>query len=57
MSADKIDFKMRNFLHHLEYEESGYDINKLNDLIRNKKLMYDHSADKKMLQSGKKEKV
>ena len=47
MSADKIDFKMRNFLHHLEYEESGYDINKLNDLIRNKKLMYDHSADKK----------
>ena len=47
MSAAKIDFKMRNFLHHLEYEESGYNINKLNDLIINKKLMYDHTADKK----------
>ena len=46
-SAQQIDFKMRNFLHHLEYEESGINIQKLKELIKNKKVMYDHNADKK----------
>ena len=35
MSPEKIDFKMRNFLHHLEYEESGINIQKLKELILN----------------------
>ena len=43
----KIDFKMRSFLHHLEYEESGFNIQKLKELVKNKKIMYDHNADKK----------
>ena len=47
MSPEKIDFKMRNFLHHLEYEESGLDIEQLKKLISEKKIMYNHSADKK----------
>ena len=47
MSAEKIDHKMRNFLHHLEYEESGFDKLKLKKLISEKKIMYDHSKDKK----------
>ena len=46
-SAENIDFKMRNFLHHLEYEESGLDIEQLKKLISEKKIMYNHSADKK----------
>ena len=49
MSAEEMDYKLRNFLHHLEYEESGYDLEKLKSLIKNKKVMYDHKADKKNL--------
>jgi len=49
MSAEEMDYKMRNFLHHLEYEESGYDLDKLKSLINNRKVMYDHKADKKNL--------
>ena len=47
MSAEKIDHKMRNFLHHLEYEESGFDKLQLKKLISEKRIMYDHSKDKK----------
>ena len=46
-NAKDLDFKMRNFLHHLEYEESGLNINELEKLIKNKEIMYDHKADKK----------
>lgn len=46
-TAEKIDFKMRNFLHHLEYEKSGLNINKLKKLIEKKSIMYNHNADKK----------
>jgi len=42
----QIDFKMRNFAHHLEYEESGIDINKLKKKISEKKVFYNHFADK-----------
>ena len=48
-SVEKIDHKMRNFLHHLEYEKSGLDIYELKNLIKNKKIMYDHSSDKKKI--------
>ena len=44
-NAKDLDFKMRNFLHHLEYEEKN--INELEKLIKNKEIMYDHKADKK----------
>ena len=43
---EQIDFKMRNFAHHLEYEESGIDINKLKKKISEKKVFYNHFADK-----------
>ena len=46
-SVEKIDFKMRNFLHHLEYEESGMNIDTLKKFINEKRVMYDHKADKK----------
>ena len=48
-SADKIDFKMKNFLHHLEYEESGLNTEKLEKLIKERRIMYNHNADKKDL--------
>ena len=38
---------MRAFSHHLEYEESGYNSDKLRKLIQSKKVLYNHAADKK----------
>ena len=46
-SAEKIDFKMKNFLHHLEYEESGLDVKDVEKIIAEKKVFYDHKADKR----------
>ena len=46
-SAEKIDFKMKNFLHHLEYEESGLGIEEVKKIISEKKIFYDHNADKR----------
>ena len=48
-SAQKIDHKMRNFLHHLEYEKSGIGVKDLENLMKDKKIMYDHDSDKKKL--------
>ena len=46
-SPEAIDYKMRSFLHHLEYEKSGFNSNKLKQLILEKKVLYNHNADKK----------
>ena len=46
-SAENIDFKMKNFLHHLEYEESGLDVDEIKKIISEKKVFYDHGADKR----------
>ena len=45
-SAEGIDFKMRNFAHHVEYEESGMDVNNLKKNIEDKTVFYNHLADK-----------
>ena len=41
-SAEKIDFKMKNFLHHLEYEESGLGVEDVKKIISEKKIFYNH---------------
>ena len=46
-TPEEIHFKMKNFLHHLEYEESGLNAEKLEKLIKERKIMYNHNADKK----------
>ena len=46
-TPENIDFKMKNFLHHLEYEESGLKIEDVKKIIKEKKVFYDHSADKR----------
>jgi beta-1,4-mannosyl-glycoprotein beta-1,4-N-acetylglucosaminyltransferase len=45
-TPEEIDFKMKNFAHHLEYEESGMSIEKLKKNIKEKKVFYNHFADK-----------
>ncbi len=46
-SPEEIDHKMKNFLHHLEYEESGLGIQDVKKIISEKKVFYNHQADKK----------
>jgi beta-1,4-mannosyl-glycoprotein beta-1,4-N-acetylglucosaminyltransferase len=44
---EDVHFKLSNFLHHLEFEESNISIEDLKKIIKEKKVMYDHSADKR----------
>ena len=46
-NAEAIDFKMRNFLHHLEYEYSGMEIKDIKKNILEKKVIYNYFADSK----------
>ena len=46
-TAEQINHKMKNFLHHLEYEKSGISVNDIKTLITDKKILYDYHADKK----------
>ncbi len=46
-SPKDIHFKFSNFLHHLEYEKSNLKIEDLENMIRERKISYDHSLDKK----------
>ncbi len=39
-----IHYKLSNFLHHLEYEYSGLQLNDMKRLVEQKKILYDHSA-------------
>ena len=36
--AEEIDYKMKNYLHHLEYEESGLQVEDIKKIISEKKL-------------------
>ena len=44
---EEIDYKMKNYLHHLEYEESGLNVENIKRIISEKKILYDHSVDKR----------
>ncbi len=46
-SAEDIHFKFSNFAHHLEYEESNLGIKDMENMIRERKIHYDHTLDKK----------
>ena len=46
-NPEMINLKMKNFLHHLEYEESGLGVEDVKKIVSEKKVFYDHSADKK----------
>ena len=44
---EDVHFKLSNFLHHLEYENSKISLDKLKKIINDKKVFYDHNADKR----------
>tara|TARA_B100000963_G_scaffold120199_1_gene104802 strand:- start:5257 stop:6138 length:882 start_codon:yes stop_codon:yes gene_type:complete len=45
-SPEDIHYKFSNFLHHLEFEESNLNIKDMENMIKEKKVSYDHSLDK-----------
>ena len=46
-SPKDIYLKLSNFLHHLEFEESGLKLEDMNKMVKEKKVLYDHSSDKR----------
>ena len=39
--------KLLNFAHHHEFEESGLKLNDIKNLIKEKRVMYDHTIDQR----------
>ena len=56
-NAKELDKKMKNFLHHLEYEESGMNAKDLEKNILERNVFYNHFADKKINKMGYKTKL
>ena len=46
-TAEDLEKKLLNFAHHYEYQESGLNLEKIKQLINNKKVIYDHNVDQK----------
>jgi beta-1,4-mannosyl-glycoprotein beta-1,4-N-acetylglucosaminyltransferase len=44
---EDIHYKLSNFMHHLEYEESGLQLNDMKKMIKEKKILYNHKTDMK----------
>ena len=56
-NAKELDKKMKTFLHHLEYEESGMNAKDLEKNILERNVFYNHFADKKTNKMGYKTKL
>ena len=41
---EDIHYKLSNFMHHLEYEYSGLNQDDMRKMVKEKKILYDHSA-------------
>ena len=46
-SPEDLEKKMLNFLHHVDYQQSGLGLDDLKNMMKEKKVMYDHAIDKK----------
>ena len=46
-SAKDIEKKFLNFLHHHDFQESGLKLENIEEMIKNKKILYDLGIDKR----------
>ena len=46
-SPEEIEKKFSNFLHHQDFEDSGLTLDNVKEMVKNKKVLYDHSVDQK----------
>ena len=56
-NPEDLELKMLNFLHHIDYKQSGLNLEDLKKLIKEKKVMYNHAMDKKENKWGEGEKL
>ena len=54
---EDLEKKLSNFLHHIDFQESGLHLKDLKKLMDEKKIMYDHSSDKSKRKWGNGEKL
>jgi len=46
-SPEEIEKKFSNYLHHQDFEDSGLKLDNVKEMIKNKKVLYDHSVDQR----------
>ena len=51
-TAKEIEFKLRSYLHHREFDENPLSINEIDKIIKDKKAIYDLSVDKTVNKIG-----
>ena len=51
-TASEIEFKLKSYLHHREFDENPLSIEEINDLIKNKQAIYDLKVDKRVNKIG-----
>ena len=54
---EDLEKKLSNFLHHVDFEQSKLELEDLKKLMREKRVMYNHSIDKKGYKWGKGQKL
>jgi len=54
---EDLEKKLLNFLHHVDFEKSGMNLSRLKKLMKDKKVMYNHSIDKRENKWGEGEKL
>ena len=51
-TASEIEFKLKSYLHHREFDENPLSVEEINSLIKNKQAIYDLRVDKKVNKIG-----
>ena len=51
-TASEIEFKLKSYLHHREFDENPLSVDEINSLIRNKQAIYDLKVDKRVNKIG-----
>ena len=51
-TASEIEFKLKSYLHHREFDENPLSVEEINDLIKNKQAIYDLKVDKRVNKIG-----
>tara|TARA_B100000965_G_scaffold239055_1_gene200421 strand:+ start:1823 stop:2692 length:870 start_codon:yes stop_codon:yes gene_type:complete len=51
-TAEEIEHKLKSYLHHREFDVNPLTVNQINDIIKNKKAIYDLNVDKSVSKIG-----
>ena len=51
-TASEIEFKLKSYLHHREFDENPMTVNEIGEIIKNKQAIYDLQVDKKVNKIG-----